>query len=289
MEQELIEKLEKFLEGKEVKSEEEMDKLIAEFVATNDISGLDDIENMPMAQAYEWLERAENAKTEKTQIKYAKKALEICPECIDASLFLAVLKKNPFEMIRNVEEAVEQERKRLEKEKYFTKDYIGVFYGVFETRGYMRGMDMLLRMYADKGMTTKAIEVAKEILKLNENDNMGARFILMSLYALREEEKELKALYKKYSYDCVESLVPFLVLYYKLGEYAKAQEYLAKINKCNKHFKGYFKDEIPESECMDGYYKIGDISEVLNCVSNMEFLFRSVEDLEYFILKDGVV
>ena len=36
----------------------------------------------------------------------------------------------------------------------------------------------------------------KKSVKLNENDNTGARYLLMAIYAYLEEEKEMLKLYK---------------------------------------------------------------------------------------------
>ncbi len=48
-------------------------------------------------------------------------------------------------------------------------------------------------------MIYKAIDTCKEILRLNESDNTGIRFLLMGLYAYLEDEDSLKKLCKKYA------------------------------------------------------------------------------------------
>lgn len=288
MNREIFEKLDKFMEGKDFKSEEEMNRCLQEFVLNNNMDLLDDMELGPEVEAYEWLEKAFNAKTEKTQIKYAKKALEIYPDCIEASIFLASFSKNPFEMIRLVQDALTREKERLTREKFFDKKNIGDFYLLYETRNYILGLHTLATMYSDMGMINKAISVCEEIIRLNNEDNLGARYLLMALYAYKEDEKSLKKLNNKYSMDCsLFPLVAFLILYFKKGNYEKAKSYLDEIKKYNKHFVSFFKDEIPESNV--DYYSPGDISEVLACVNEFLFLFDSVKNLDYFILNNGVV
>ena len=48
-----------------------------------------------MDDAYELLEKAENAKSKTQAIKYAKEAYDMCPNCFDAKLFQVHLEDNP--------------------------------------------------------------------------------------------------------------------------------------------------------------------------------------------------
>ena len=81
----------------------------------------------------------------------------------------------------------------------------------------------------------QACEVCKGIIRLNSNDNMGVRYILMALYAFFENEKELLKLYKKSEED-LEMLFPLFAYYYKVDNEQQAQEYLNLICENNPHF-----------------------------------------------------
>lgn len=75
-----------------------------------------------------------------------------------------------------------------------------------------------------------AKEACLEILDLNNDDNLGARFILMHIYAYFEDEKSAVKLFERY--DCQKStqfLLPLSTLYYKLGKTRKAAAYIKEL------------------------------------------------------------
>ena len=78
---------------------------------------------------------------------------------------------------------------------------VGMFYGHFETRSTIRSMykyaDCLLAIDAIE----KAIQIYKEIVRLNENDNMGARFMLFHLLVQQGQKQEFKTYRKQFPED----------------------------------------------------------------------------------------
>ncbi|MDF9824265.1 tetratricopeptide (TPR) repeat protein [Breznakia sp. PF5-3] len=281
-------KLDAYLKSKNIVTEDELKKAMEEFI------DLYNTKNMPvneskMSQAYDYLEQAQSANTLASAKKYAKKALEICPDCLDATMFLAELEPDFFKKEKMMLSAIEIEEKKLKKEHYFEKDMVGNYYGVFETRPYIRALYQLAFMYAVDGRIKKVIEICKEILRLNENDNTGSRYLLMAAYAYIEDEKALKTLYTRYEYECLETLIPFLIIYYKQGDYGKAKEYLNKINKANQYFKSLYLDDsiLNDLKVPDGYFAIGEPSEVKMYFEKYSFLLDSVNWLDEFINKKG--
>lgn len=140
----------------------------------------------------------------------------MCPDCFDAILFQAHLEDNPLKRWKLLDEGLEYEKERLEDERYFEKDNIGFFYEIFETRPYIRGLYAKADYLLLDGKMKQARDVCKEILRLNNNDNTGARYLLMAIYAYLEEEKEMLKLYKKYPEEALGILFPLFILYYKL-------------------------------------------------------------------------
>ena len=151
---------------------------------------------------------------------------------------------------------------------------------MFDTMPYIYGMYNLACLYAGVGMINKAIDVAKEILKLDYQDSSGTRYLLMALYAYKEDENNLKKLYKKYPEENLHTLVPLLVYYYKQMNFDEAKKYLKKIFKCNKHFDTIF-DDIDEN-MLEGY-TLGDLSEVADTGALCSFLLNTVPALEEFV------
>ena len=221
-------------------------------------------ENTLMEQAYDLLEKAENASSETQAVKYAKKAYELCPDCFDAACFLSEIEDNAIKRMEILEQGLETEKQRLQKEGFFEEDYIGVFYGVFETRPYIRGLYRKAIYLMEDGKYTKSIETCKEILHLNESDNTGARYLLMYLYAQREDEESLIELESKYEEETFSTLFPMFLLYFKLEDHEKAKEYLHKINEENPNFLLFFTGDMElEENAIDGYYQLGQASEIL--------------------------
>ena len=286
MDNKLNNMLNEFLENCDAKDDAELNKKLQEFMQKLN-NGEIEYENTPLDDAYELLDKAQNAKTEAQAIKYAKQACEVCPDCFDAYMFLAQYEKTVDGMLTKLDEALENERKRLEKEKYFTKDTIGRFYGIFETRPYIMGLYLKAQTLACIGKLTLAKEICQEILRLNDNDNTGARYLLMAIYAGLEDEKDALNLYKKYSEEQLEMLFPLLALYYKLGNDTKAKMYLDKINKSNPYFIQYFKHSIKREDTPKGCYAKGKASEVLMYFDEYDFLTNTMPFLRDFVLSNS--
>ena len=50
------------------------------------------------------------------------------------------MEENPLKRDKLLNDSIEKEKNKLINEGYFEKDYIGIFYGVFETRPYIRAL-----------------------------------------------------------------------------------------------------------------------------------------------------
>lgn len=240
----------------------------------------------PLDDAYDLLKEAHRAKSKKKAIELALKAYNNCPQCFDALLFLVDLETDSLKLEEMLNNGLSLEKERLEKENYFIKDNIGNFYSIYETRPYIRGLLKQAEHFAISGKIKQSIEVCKEILKLNKNDNLGSRYLLIALYAYMENEREVIALYRKYSEDSMQMLFPVFILYYKLSNYETAIKYLEKLNISNPNILKLLKGKIQDSEnIVEGYYSIGKVSEVEMYFERYAFLFYSVPYIREFILK----
>ena len=278
--------LQEFLKNNNVENIDEANEKLQEFIKMYN-NGEIEYKNTPLDDAYEILEEAQNAKTEKEAIKLAKKAHEKCPECFDAILFQCDLEENGIKRMKLLDEGLEIEKNRLAKEKYFDKENIGHFYGIFETRPYIRGLVIKAEYLLEEGKLRQAESVCNEVLKLNENDNMGARYLLMAIYATLEEENDMLKLYKKYPEEDLEMLFPLFAIYYKNGNDKKAKEYLKRIDKCNPNFVKFFKGTIKESkEVSPGYYSRGDSSEIFMYLERYDYLLVTMPKLHEYVIEN---
>ncbi len=278
--------LQEFLKNNNVKDIDEANEKLQEFIKMYN-NGEMEYKNTPLDDAYEILEEAHNARNEKEALRLAKKAYEKSSECFDAILFQCDLEENGIKRMKLLNDGLEFEKNRLTKEKYFDKENIGYFYGIFETRPYIRGLVIKIEYLLEEGKLRQAASVCKEVLKLNENDNLGARYLLMAIYAVLEEEKDMLDLYKKYPEEDLEMLFPLFALYYKIGNDKKAKDYLNRIDKCNSNFVKYFKGTIKPSEKVNpGYYSRGDSSEIFMYLSRYDYLLITMPRLHEYVIEN---
>ena len=235
--------------------------------------------------ADDYLELAEEAPTKAKAEKYIKKALELEPDNMDvvsASLDL-IDDDSTWEYYQKLSEAVRNGTKIMEKKGLMDEDSIGEFWGILETRPYMRLLSRYADFMAEAGMMTLAAREYEEMIRLSENDNLGARYSLMHVYAFLEQEEPALELHKKYDgYEETQMLLPLSVLYFKRGDFDKAEDYLRRLCAANKDTKKFFRAIKKENldryvEAINGYgYQPFTIQELIVELIENSFLFKMV-------------
>lgn len=137
---------------KENLSGKEMREKIDEFIKQNNIDYEDLADEEDLEDLYYYLDMAFQAETEQEAIKYAKKALKIEPDNIDAQVIIAensiydhIKLLNKFEKIKK---ATEQ---KLVEKHLLTEENIGDFWLLTETRPYMRLLYNRMQLLLDCG------------------------------------------------------------------------------------------------------------------------------------------
>ena len=278
--------LQEFLKNNNIKNIDEANEKLQEFIEMYN-NGEIEYKNTPLDDAYEILEEAQNARNKKEAIRLAKKAYEKSPDCFDAILFQCDLEENGIKRMKLLDDGLEFEKNRLTKEKYFDKENIGHFYGIFETRPYIRGLVVKAEYLLEEGKLRQAESICREVLRLNENDNMGVRYLLMAIFATLEEENDMLKLYKKYPEETLEMLFPLFALYYKIGNDNKAKEYLNRVNKCNSNFVKLFNGSIRKNDKVTpGYYSRGDSSEIFMYLERYGYLLITMPRLHEYVIEN---
>ena len=88
-----------------------MNEKLQEFIQMYN-AGEIEYQNTLLDDAYEVLEKAQNAPTKAKAIKYAKKAYKMCPECFDALLLQVHLEENSKRALELLNQGLEIEKKR---------------------------------------------------------------------------------------------------------------------------------------------------------------------------------
>ena len=266
-------------------SMDEANELLRKFTDDYNSSLPEKVTEKTAKTADDYLELAEEAATKAKAEKYIKKALELEPDNMDAvSASLDLIEDNDtWEYYQRLSEAVKNGTAFMEKEGLMDEKNIGKFWGILETRPYMRLLNRYAAFMAEAGMMTLAAREYEQMIRLSENDNLGVRYSLMHIYAFMEQEEPALALHKKYdSYEETQMLLPLSVLYFKKGEFDKGEEYLKRLVAANKDAKKFFKAIKREKldhyadEISDYGYQPFTIQELIVELIENSFLFKAV-------------
>ena len=281
----VLKELQKFLDAhaEDTENEADVDALTERFFAEYNQKCIGQKDHAPET-ADDYLDLAEQATSKKKCVEYLHKALALEPDNLDARLQL---------ITRTTEEELDEQRlalqelldaadKQMEKTGAF-KEYAGEFWTAPETRPYMRVRYTYFDVLISCGMMRRAIDEGQRLLELCENDNLGVRYQLMHLYAYMEDEMHALALHKQFdSYEETQMLLPLAVLYYKLNQFDKAEDYIKRLAKVNKDAKKFLRaaarDQLYDyMDEMSPYgYQPFTMEELLNELMKSSYLFDSV-------------
>lgn len=275
-----------FSADKNIQSDEEFDKVFEEFIRQQNFLVNDAISKENASDAYDFLELAETASSKKEALKYAKKALELEPENVDAEAMVAELTANSAEsLLDKFKNLIDKTEVNLKSQGYFDDENIGEFWLILETRPYMSLRAKYVDLLLDCMMFRAAAKECEEMLRLCENDNLGMRYRLMHIYAYLEDESAALNLLKQYEEEqSTMFLLPLSMLYYKLGDFKKSAKYLRELNSVNKDTLKFFR-----------IYANGDKYECINNINPFgyrpfsieEFIAELSENNFMFILMDS--
>ena len=118
--------------------------------------------------------QAMEAPNAEAALTLAKRALAIDPRCVDAMMMVAQsTSSTDKELLQRVAAAVKAGEENLGAD--FFSDNAGYFWGILETRPYMRARAQLAQLLAEAGRIEEAIDHYAQMLQLNPNDNHWRR------------------------------------------------------------------------------------------------------------------
>jgi tetratricopeptide (TPR) repeat protein len=223
--------------------------------------GADDTSDPAMERAYALLDQAEEEQDPAKRARLARQALAACPDCADAYVMLADQAKTRRERIELLEQAVAAGERAVGPEMF--RDAVGEFWLIMETRPYMRArFDLAQALWSD-GRFDDAIGHARELLRLNPNDNQGVRDALAEWLARRERYDELAELLQRYKEDgsAVWAWTQALLAFRAEGDGPAAKKKLKAALKTNKHVAAFLMGVETLPPRMPQSYSPGDKSE----------------------------
>lgn len=197
------------------------------------------------------------------RIALAKKALTISPYCTDAYNILAGTTEDITECVNLYTQGVEVGKKAFGKK--FFKENEGYFWGLIETRPYMRAMKGLADCFWKQGRRQKAIETYQEMLRLNPNDNQGIRYLLIHWLIAENMFEPAEKLLSDYPENSAFMLYGAALLYFRQGRKVKSRNALKKALEANPYVPEFLlnpkKRYTPKTEAEKFGYQCGYASE----------------------------
>jgi tetratricopeptide (TPR) repeat protein len=170
------------------------------------------------------------------ELQLARQALAVDPNCVDALLILAERHRDPEVQIPLLRRAVEAGEKTLGPE--FFKENAGHFWGILETRPYMRALQQLAQALFDANQTEDSAGHLRELLRLNPGDNQGNRYLLAQALLKTNQLDELDHLLNR-AYaeeDMAEwAFTRTLLEFRRRGDSPEARKRLADAAQSNPH------------------------------------------------------
>lgn len=204
----------------------------------------------PLERAQDIAWDAWDAPDRRTRVSLAKKALAVSPLCADAYVLLALNQaRGPEDAVALYRKAVEAGEKALGKRSF--REDAGHFWGILETRPYMRARHGLAISLWETGAYDEAIAHYQALLTLNLDDNQGVRYLLIDSLLILGRDAEAAKLLKRFEGD--ESAhwlwAAALEKFRRSGDSDKAREAVALAQRANRHVAAYLlgKKKLPRT------------------------------------------
>ncbi|HLS67920.1 MAG TPA: DUF6429 family protein [Kiloniellales bacterium] len=215
-------------------------------------------------KAYDAME----ATTRRRRVALAREALTLSPLCADAYLLLGWDSNDPAEALEFYRRAVAAGAQAVGAAAF--EEDVGFFWGLLETRPYMRARQQLALALWEGGALEEAIGHYEDMLRLNPDDNQGIRYLLLD--ALLEVGREEDAAVLAETYGDDEAAAAFwaraLLAFRRSGDTPAARRALKKAQEANPHVADFLlkRKRLPkESPVLIGF---GDESEAVAYVQN---------------------
>ena len=215
-------------------SEEEVQAALDELLRSGEVPPREPKGDLERAQdlVYQAWEKQDHDE----RIRMAHKALRISADCTDAYVILAENEARTFEEMENLYRQGLQAGERSLGERFFEKNQ-GHFWGLLETRPYMRALIGLADVLDRQGEEEEAIDCYKKMLNLNPNDNQGVRSILAEMLYRAGRFEELKELFDEYEGDALGDMAytRALWLFTEFGACEESRKALEKAIELNRY------------------------------------------------------
>lgn len=197
------------------------------------------------------------------RVQLAQKALAVSADCADAYVLLGEHAASRAEALELFERGVAAGERALGPKAF--QENVGCFWGILETRPYMRARERFAHALWTAGRRDETVEHLQEMLRLNPNDNQGIRYTLAGYLLFLGRDADLANLLERYPREgsATWAFTRALLAFRKQGDTAEAQRLLQAATKTNKHVVPYLLSEKMLPADQPDYYSWGDESEAI--------------------------
>lgn len=199
--------------------------------------------------------------TGKRRIRLARQAIELWPDAADAYVILGndAMKRGALKEARQLYHDGMQAGERALGSEFFSEN-IGHFWGLVETRPYMRARSGLADALWMLGEREAAVAHYEELLLLNPGDNQGIRYVLTMRFLEMDDDHRLGRLLSEYEDDGMADILYTRALwrYRQNGPGQEANTSLSEATKHNPHVAAFLLGERPLPPEQPGFIGWGD-------------------------------
>jgi tetratricopeptide (TPR) repeat protein len=260
-----LRELHALLEGQEFTSAKEVNARLAELTRGGGLSEKaaawkrDDPKWRAQELAYDALETNDF----EDALRLVNDALKLDPDCTDAQrLMVSLLPMSLENRIHLMKEVVEKAERNFGEE--FFRENAGHFWGIVETRPYMRAKLHLAELLVEAGRLEEGAAVYARILELCPGDNLGVRYQLPALYlALRQTERASEFLSRSSDEEEYSAALAWarILERWQAGKLDEAEVALKTARKVNPFLEDYLCGAKKPPEQPPEYFTPGDESE----------------------------
>jgi tetratricopeptide (TPR) repeat protein len=216
--------------------------------------------------------------------KPAKLALAKDPDCVDALALLADIDaKSPQQAIAGLEKAVAAGERSLGTK--FIKENKGDFWGLLETRPYMRALEQLAGLLRGEELYPDAIRHYETMLALNPDDNQGVRDPLLGLYLATGNLEGASKLLRDYKNDSMANFAWGRALEcYLAADLPGAVTALEDARKTNRFVELDLSGQKPMPKHLPGMYSAGSDEEAILCLDNLSLAWVKHKEAVFWLL-----
>jgi tetratricopeptide (TPR) repeat protein len=232
-------------------------------------------EDTPLNRAQELMYDAFAQRDPAEGVRLAREALAISPDCADAYVLLAEHTSRRKEALELYRQGVAAGERALGPEAF--ERTAGHFWGVLETRPYMRARLGLAEGLWAAGERDEAVRHLQDMLHLNPGDNQGLRYVLAGWLLFLDRDNDLAGLLGQYPEDVMAAwaYTRALLAFRQQGDALEARQLLKQAKKANAHVPEYLLGRKYPPAGPPGYYSRGDESEALNYLIGSMLAWKS--------------